>query len=118
MLINKKAITVSASGDIEEITSTWTSQEMNEAVGGFFDVVRFGNLRFVAYINDEGKLIDLPENKIATALWYDSGEKILLGDYIAGDVVFIGDVDEEGYDTSVPNTLIQLILQYKEKLKL
>ena len=114
----KKAILVMASGDVEEIESEWGVSEINNAVGGFFDLVRFGKLPFIAYVHDEGKLIDLPENKIVTSIWYDSGQRILLGDYIAGDALLIGDVDVEGNDTSVPDDLINTVLIYQKRFDL
>jgi hypothetical protein len=48
------------------------------------------------YCNEEGKLLGLPINDAATRL---SG---IQGDVLCGTVVFVGQADEEGYDTDVP----------------
>jgi hypothetical protein len=63
---------------------------INEIVGGWFDSVNEGNLGIVGYINDEGLLIGLPMNAVASALF---------GRPLAGDCVVIGALNEQGeYD--------------------
>ena len=63
---------------------------INEIVGGWFDSVNEGNLNIVGYINDEGLLIGLPMNAVASALF---------GRPLAGDCVVIGALNEQGeYD--------------------
>ena len=47
-----------------------------------------------AYVHDEGLLIDLPTNNMASLLF----RRVL-----AGDVVLVGIADDEGYDTNVPS---------------
>jgi hypothetical protein len=57
-------------------------------------------------------MLGLPENVVATKLWYDSGQRVLLGDYIAGTVVFFGQVDDEGNDTDYPQELLRDLAKY------
>ena len=116
--VMKKAILVKTNGEVLIKESSWNSYEVQQVIGGVFDAVYFGDQEYSAYIHDEGKLIGLPENKIATEIWYDSGERILLGDYLAGDVLFIGPTDSEGNDTSVPLDFYETIIKYKERLGL
>jgi hypothetical protein len=100
-----KAITVTSSGYIDIVEKDWDYKQIYQFVGGAIEAVSFGSNDFFAYINEEGKLLDLPENRIATNLWYDSGQVILLGDYIAGNAVFFGVCDTDGFKQNVPETL-------------
>jgi len=66
-------------------------EDLQKAVGGLIDIVRL-NKDEILVINDEGKLMGLPENRVATqkghensALWAD--------DWIAGDAVWISRKD-------------------------
>lgn len=71
-------------------------------VNGWIEAIGFGDNEYFCYANEESKILELPENKLATNLWYNSGQRILIGDYIAGDVVFFGGIDGEGYDVDIP----------------
>lgn len=102
-----KAIVVKTDGSVNEVFADWDYQEINNEVGGFIEAVYFGDKPYIAYINEEGKLIDLPENHMATDLWYESGQRILLGDYIAGNAVFFGGADSDGNNTDAPNSLME-----------
>lgn len=63
---------------------------INEQVGGWFDCARQDDL--VGYVHDEGLLIGLPLNPIATALF---------GRIIVGNCVVFNSVDSKGeYDGS------------------
>jgi len=110
-----KAITVTTDGVVEEFWSTWEYQDINLFVGGLIEAVTFGDKPYFAYANEEGKLLGLPENKYATELWYNSGQRILLGDYIAGDVVFFGLVDEVGDNTDAPASLLDELTRIYKK---
>jgi len=59
---------------------------LQDTVGGLIDVVRGEN--FVGYVNDEGLLIGLTQNIIASALF---------GRLLVGNVVIVGALDENGY---------------------
>lgn len=98
-----RAVTVTADGKIDLVDKEWSYEEINQFVGGWVEAVTFGDKEYFAYINEEGKLLSLPENKIATTMWYESGRRILLGDYLAGNAVFFGSIDENGYQTEVPS---------------
>lgn len=98
----KKAIVVKTDGSVNEVWAEWNYEQINKEVGGFIEAVYFGNNPYFAYINEEGKILDLPENRIATDLWYNSGQRILLGDYLAGNAVFFGEIDNMGDNTDAP----------------
>jgi uncharacterized protein DUF3846 len=62
---------------------------------------------WTCYINEEGKLHQLPPNDRATTAWANFGFKAMPGDYCAGSAVFCGAPDSEGYDTDVPKFILQ-----------
>lgn len=65
-----------------------THTEINEMVGGWFDCVR--NDTMVGYVHDEGLIIGLPINPVATALF---------GRVLCGTCVVFGAMNEKGeYD--------------------
>lgn len=71
-------------------------------VGGYMEAIQFGENEYFCYANDESKLLEMPENRTVTNFWYNSGQRILIGDYIAGDVIFFGGIDDEGNDIDIP----------------
>jgi predicted extracellular nuclease len=101
----KKAFVVKTDGSVNEVWADWDYTQIKEEVGGLIEAVHFGDNFYFCYANEEGKLIGLPENQIATDLWYQSGQVIMLGDYIAGDVVFFGGIDEDGDTVSADRSL-------------
>jgi len=102
-----KAIVVKTDGSVNEVFADWDYQEINNEVGGWIEAVYFGDKPYFAYINEEGKLLDLTPNEIATDLWYESGQRVLLGDFIAGNAVFFGPIDSDGNNTDAPNSLME-----------
>lgn len=111
-----KALLVKTDNTVEMINSEWDYSDINHAVGGWIEAIYFGDKPYFAYINEEGKIKELPENNIVTNLWYDSGQRILLGDYIAGDAIFFGLVDSDGNNTDIPQDLLRDIVQYDCKI--
>jgi|688.fasta_scaffold808865_3 hypothetical protein len=103
---------VRVNGEVEEFLYNGFYTQIGEIVGGYIEAVSFGDKPYFCYINEEGKLLELEENKVATELWYNSGQRVLLGDYIAGDVVFFGQVDDEGNDTDIPASLLDELKKY------
>ena len=67
-----------------------TLKEMQDAVGGYIEIVYDdGDMQIVC--NEEGKLMDLPENEKATDIWWDKldaqGKSTL--DYLVGNVLIL-----------------------------
>lgn len=104
-----KAILITPENEIEVLDEDFDLKTIQSYLGGWIEVVNFGpdNPHFFAYINEQGKLEGLPVNEIVTAFWYNSGQRILLGDVIVGNVLFFGQVDDEGNNTDVPDDLIE-----------
>lgn len=111
-----KALLVKTDGTYEVIDKEWSYDQINKAVGGLIEPVYFPNFNAEAYINEEGKILELEENCLATNVWYNSGARILLGDYLAGDALFFGPVDEEGNNTEVTPELVSEIINEWERI--
>ena len=107
-----KALLITHDQTITILDSDFDLKAIQSCVGGFIQPVYFGpdNPHFFAYVNEEGKMLELPENKIVTEFWCNSGEVILLGDYIAGNAIFFGEIDEEGNNTDVPDDVIEFFM--------
>ena len=110
-----KALLVTTEGEIELLDEEFNLNVIQKYVGGWIEVVNFGpdNPHYFAYIDEEGKLKGLPVNELVTDFWYNSGQQILLGDVIVGDVLFFGQVDDEGNDTDVPDDVIKHFMAVK-----
>ena len=91
-----KAVLVKTNGEVTtvELPREGAHTVINELVGGWFDCVNDWEMGVTAYVHDEGLLIDLPTNNMASLLF----RRVL-----AGDVVLVGIADDEGYDTNVPS---------------
>ena len=67
-----------------------TLKEMQDAVGGSIEIVYDdGDMQIVC--NEEGKLMDLPENEKATDIWWDKLDAQGKGtlDYLVGNVLIL-----------------------------
>ena len=104
-----KALVIKANGEAEVIDQEWSYEQINETVGGWVEVISFGKNRYFAYANEESKLLELPVNEVVTDMWYNSGQIVLLGDYISGDVVFFGGIDDNGDNEEVEQSLIDSV---------
>ena len=84
------ALLIKTTGEVEVTTVPEDNgyQVLNELCGGWIDCVR--NEDIVGYVNDEGLLIGLDPNVLAS---------VLFGRPLVGDVVVLGALSEEGeYD--------------------
>lgn len=104
-----KALVIKANGEAEVIDQEWSYEQINETVGGWIEAISFGKNRYFAYANEESKLLELPVNEVVTDMWYNSGQIVLLGDYISGDVVFFGGIDDNGDNEEVEQSLIDSV---------
>lgn len=77
---------------------------MQEAVGGYIECVSFDG--FEMWLNEEGKLIGLPINEVATVIWEANYGAT---DVILGNVLFMGEVDDEGYSTELSDEAMMSI---------
>ncbi len=79
--------------------------DLQDAVGGMIEAVggMIEGHDFTLYIHGEGKIFGDPLNLVASSLVVD---RLMPGDYIAGDAVMIGGPDAEGRDTDLPTVLL------------
>ena len=77
---------------IDDVKDEPTLKEAQEFVGGYVEGIQFPNGDYMI-INEEGKLINLPLNVEATALWRATftKDKYITGydDYVCGPVIYI-----------------------------
>jgi hypothetical protein len=76
---------------IDDVKDEPTLKEAQEFVGGYVEGIQFPNGDYMI-INEEGKLINLPLNVEATALWraaFDHFEITGYDDYVCGPVIYI-----------------------------
>ena len=102
-----KAIVITVDGlqkDIE-ISEDTSLKTLQDAVGGFIQAVDL--LGLTMWINEEGKIDDLPFNPFATILWEAAFGKT---DVILGDIVLTGLPDDEGKLTSIPQAFVDMVL--------
>ena len=67
---------------------------MQQEVGGYIELVPHRDASISCFVNEEGKLIGLPPNALATAFFGPGG--LFRGDYIAGPLLIMGGVDSYG----------------------
>lgn len=81
---------------------------IQDAVGGYFDVVDSEVHQASIWHNDEGKIHGLPINRRVTLmLWLESRWREV--DYIAGDALITGVPDDDGNTTSVPESVLDAL---------
>lgn len=84
-------------------------EDLQSMVGGHIEMIWLGNSGQIAYINEEGKLRNLPLNNRATQIAIDMGTQFRLGDYIVGNMVIVGGCDADGYETDVSESLVNIL---------
>ena len=89
-----KVMVLQTNGSIEEFRTEWSLKMAQEIVGGLIEAVSLTGATM--YINEEGKILGLPANDLATQIWHDDLYKrgCAVGwDVIVGDVLIVGDTD-------------------------
>lgn len=100
-----------------DIESAVRQQQFNDlhdyqaAVGGLIEAIDLDHPPMSFFANEEAKLIGLPINQRATALWWLHVPAVYGIDFLAGDVVLIGRPDEEGDTQSAPDEFVRLLLE-------
>lgn len=81
--------------------------------GGSIERVSLENPAASLYVNEDGKLLELPLNRRATLLLWMHNPAFRYRDAIVGDALLIGPVDGDGYDTKVPDELANVLFETK-----
>jgi hypothetical protein len=102
----KLALVVTTEGNAFEIgTSIDEAAQLEEHAGGLVEPVMLSN-SLIMWCNEEGKIRELPRNKMASIAWEMFCGK---NDYIAGNVIFTGGVDIEGELESLDESRLELL---------
>jgi hypothetical protein len=84
-------------------------------VGGWIQLVRLESKGIDLYLNEEGKLDQLEQNPIATALW---SEDYGLTDYIVGNVIITGGADHEGNTVGLTDGQLETLMDYSRQIEM
>ena len=112
-----QAVTINPDGTAEVITVEGdTLRQLQDIVGGYIEGV-YGwtedpethPFDVTLFVNEEGKLKDLPVNSKATALWWALNEDAVGVDCLRGAVVVTGGVDKYGNNLPVLGAVVDLL---------
>lgn len=87
--------------------------DYQRVVGGLIERVGFAQPPGSMYVNEEGKMNGLPQNRRATLLLWMHNPGFRYGDVIAGDALIVGSADADGYDMDAPEELLQMLFEAK-----
>lgn len=104
----KRALLIPAGGTPEEVEIPDKDEldALQGFVGGWIEYVPTEQ-DVTLYCNEEGKILNLPPNLLATSLF---GALLMGGDYLAGDVIVCGPLDDEGYSLPLPESVVQDVM--------
>jgi hypothetical protein len=80
-------------------------------VGGHLEVIHLERPPASLYLNEEGKVLELPLNPRATALLWMHNASFRGWDLIVGNAFILGPPDDESYDTTAPAELVELLFK-------
>lgn len=93
------ALRITAGGEVLPVALDDLA-DFQRIVGGYVETVTLPDIDTVIWLNEDGKLLGLPANRVATLLAKDAG--LMPGDVIVGDVVVTGGADDNGDETDLP----------------
>jgi len=91
--MTKTMIRITTDGSISEIPNTGYESIVAAIGGGYLEAIPMGE-GHAAYIDEEGKLKNLPINPVASFLWYKRLRP--MDDFLVGDCVIVRSVNDEG----------------------
>jgi hypothetical protein len=111
-----KALIITAQGAVSVQEIERSLESFQGIVGGYIEGVDLPESSLFRdappgriYCNEDGKVKGLPRNAKASKLCDMAGVGLMDGDYLVGTVLILGEVDEEGEDTSIPDELAAAI---------
>jgi hypothetical protein len=114
----EKAIIIKSDGS-RELVSFEISESyklLSGAVGGYIECVNLPSQNVAMWINEEGKLIGLPQNPIGTALWAD---EYGVTDVIMGDIILTsGTITPDGDTLGLDDKQVELLMDYNRQVSL
>jgi len=109
-----RAITITSNNIVTEIETDGGYEFIRDFIGGWIEggsIYNEGEVIGTMYMDEEGKLMNLPLNEIATAVYNNNRSYY---DNILGDVIIFGNCDNNGYDTGVTDELADLVYKIIE----
>ena len=97
------ALIIDLSGEVREHTGPLTLDFYQETVGGWVQAVWLDAPEGSLWMHEEGKLIGMPPNELATRIYWQAQPHHMQNDYVAGVAIVTGGTDDEG-DTLPPST--------------
>ena len=113
----EKAVIITTEGEksIVEFEKGNSYDLLRDTVGGLIQCVTLTDKGSVdMWLNEEGKVIGLPQNPIATALWDDLYPDT---DFMVGDII-LTQSDDEGETIGLTDEQIQFFMSYTRNLTL
>lgn len=111
-------VTIGVDGTLTPETIDRGCAALQERVGGYIEAVTSDDGKVTLWINEEGKLINLPVNELGTMLWHLVSPQMNGVDVLCGAVVVTGGVDSEGETMSIPDGLRQVLERVAEGVRL
>ena len=110
----EQAVIIKTDGtkSVVEFDSTTSYDTLSKAVGGWIECVTLRD-ELDMWVNEEGKLIGLPQNPIATALFADS---FGTSDVIMGDVIITCGTDQEGETLGLGEAQIEYLMAFNSRV--
>jgi hypothetical protein len=104
----EKAVIITSEGDtsVVEFEMGNSYELLSETVQGYIECVSLPSLGVDMWINEEGKILQLPQNPKGNALWV---KEYGLTDYIAGNIVFTR-VNDEGETIGLTDEQIEALI--------
>lgn len=112
-----KAVIIRTDNSVEEIETGGKYHDIKDIIKGWIEhisIIKEGEVVGSMYVNEEGKLLDLPYNRIATSLYLAERWWV---DGIVGDALVFGPGDGEGGESDVTEEVIDMIKFYSEGVK-
>jgi len=85
--------------------------DYQEAVGGWFECIDIDAHKATFFLNEEGKVTNLPLNRRATLMWWATYPASRNVDAFMGNAILMGQPDEEGDTQDVPAELVTLLMK-------
>ena len=111
----EQAVVIKTDGtkDIVEFEVGKSFDLIQKSVGGYFQVIDLPKAKADLWVNEEGKINNLPQNPIATSLWVD---EYGYTDIICGNIIITGGVDEMGETLGLSLEQVAKFMNYDRQL--
>lgn len=101
------AVFIPADTDLDmEVREVEQVEDLQSAVGGWFEPIDVHFLGLTIYVNEEGRVRRMPFNARASFLWWYHAPNQDLA-MLMGDAIVVGKPNKAGDDTSVPTDLVE-----------